>query len=97
MYSNSDNGLDLIKDFVRCLSPLLVPSVLWDDIVRIGKKGSNANVDEAWKILKSIPEDNFITLMYLLTMMYKFSMVESNKMNISAFMIVLAPNIIERE
>ena len=97
MYSNSDKGLDLIKDFVRCLSPLLVPSVLWDYIVRIGKKVSNANVYEAWKILKSIPEDNFITLMYLLTMMYKFSMVESNKMNISAFMIVLAPNIIERE
>ena len=87
----------MIKDVIRSLSPLLVPSVLWDDIVHIGKKGSNANVDEAWKILQSIPEDNYITLMYLLTMMYKFSMVESNKMNISAFMIVLAPNIIERE
>ena len=88
---------NLIKDFIRSLSPLLVPSALWDDVVRIGKKGSNANVEEAWKILKSIPEDNYLTLMYLLTMMYKFSMVESNKMNISSFMIVLAPNVIERE
>lgn len=78
------------------MTPRLVPSSLWDDIVRIGKAGY-PHLEEAWKLINTLPRNNFMTLMYLLTIAYKFSFVESNEMKIPAFMIVLAPNLINRE
>lgn len=89
--------IGVIKDFVRCLSPTLVDSSMYDEVVRIGKTPTSDHLEEAWSLLKRLPEANYLTLMFLLTMMRKFSFVESNKMNITAFIIVLGPNIIKRE
>lgn len=93
----SGYSVDIIKEFIRELSPTLVDSSLFDEVVRIGRTPNSDHLDEAWSLLKRLPEANYMTLMFLLTMVRKFSFVESNKMNISAFIIVLGPNIIKRE
>ena len=71
------------------MRPTLVSPSLWDPIVALGKQENNMNVDKAWELIRSLPAPNFSTLMFLL--------VESNKMNINAFMIVFGPNLIEKE
>ena len=86
-----------VKAFLRELKPTLVPASFYDQVVEIGIQGDNADRDKAWAIIRQIPENNFNTLMYILTMAYKFSQVESNRMKIFAFMVVFGPNIIARE
>jgi len=86
-----------VKAFLRELNPTLVPASFYDKVVEIGKQGDSADKDKAWEIIKQIPDNNFITLMYILTMAYKFSFVENNRMKIFAFMVVFGPNIIARE
>ena len=75
----------------------MVSPSLWDPIVALGKQENNMNVDKAWELIRSLPAPNFSTLLFLLTLVYKLSLVESNKMNINAFMIVFGPNLIEKE
>ena len=79
------------------MRPTLVSPSLWDPIVALGKQENNMNVDKAWELIRSLPAPNFSTFMFLLTLVYKLSLVESNKMNINAFMIVFGPNLIEKE
>ena len=79
------------------MSPNIVPSELWDEVVRIGKMGNHMDLDKAWNLLNSLPRSNYMTLMFLLTMIYKFAEVESNGMKIPAFMICISPNFVNRE
>ena len=76
------------------MRPTLVSPSLWDPIVALGKQENNMKAGE---LIRSLPAPNFSTLMFLLTLVYKLSLVESNKMNINAFMIVFGPNLIEKE
>lgn len=86
-----------IKDFIRCLSPNIIPSELWDEVVRIGKMGNTMDLEKAWNLLMGLPRSNYMTLMFILTMIYKFAEVESNGMKIPAFVICISPNFINRE
>ena len=82
---------------MRHLTPRLVSPSLWDDIVVLGKQENNMDVEKAWELILTLPEPNFSTLMYLLTFVYNLSLVESNHMSVNSFIIVIGPNLIDKE
>ncbi|KAK8807993.1 hypothetical protein WA588_006478, partial [Blastocystis sp. NMH] len=88
---------DVIKSFMRNLSPRLVPSSLYMRIVTAGKKGKNVDLNEVWEIMHAIPPTNFKVLMYLLTLLYKVSLVKSNIMTISNLCTCCAVNLVSAE
>lgn len=55
------------------------------------------DVEKAWELIRTLPEPNFSTLMYLLTFVYNLSLVESNHMSVNSFIIVIGPNLIDKE
>lgn len=55
------------------------------------------DVEKAWELIRTIPEPNFSTLMFLLTYVYNLSLVESNHMTVNSFIIVFGPNLIDKE
>lgn len=86
-----------IKEFIRSLSPCLFPSSLYDLVAQIGHQGSLADLDEVWKVVDSVPSPNYSVLMYLLTLLYKVSLVTSNNMSITNLCICFGPNLIRPE
>lgn len=88
---------DMIKSFMRNLSPRLVPSSLYMRIVMAGKKGKNADLNEVWEIMHAIPSASYKVLTYLLTLLYKVSLVKTNNMTISNLCTCCAVNLVSAE
>ena len=86
-----------IKDFIRSLSPRLVPSSLYNSVVQIGHLGNQADLRDVWKVIEAIPSLNYSVLMYLFTFLYKVSLVKCNNMNIANLCTCFALNLVRPE
>ena len=56
-----------------------------------------ASLEEVWQIMAQIPAVNSKVLMYILTLLYKVSLVEGNNMHIANLCTCVAPNLVMPE
>lgn len=85
-----------LKYFVNHFSPKLIPSSLYKRIVELGEKKNDMNVEEVWKVIRSIPEPNQTVLLYLFTLLYKVSCVSTN-MTIKNLCVCFVTNLVAPE
>ena len=85
-----------LKYIVNSFSPKLIPSFLYWRIVALVEKKNDMNVDEVWKVIKSIPEPNQTVLLYIFTLLYKVSCVNTN-MTIQNLCVCFVTNLVAPE
>lgn len=84
----------MIKAVLRQLKPMIVTNEVGAKILELGKE-KLLSAEEAWDILKGLPQEHYQTLMYILTMIQHISRVEVNLMSTNALIRVFMINFMD--
>ena len=90
-----ESVVDAIKSFLRAMKPSLISIDMAKQLYRIGKQNTDESVDEAWKVIESLPRPNYMTLVYIFTLIHQVALVESNQMSANSLVSMCVPNILE--